>query len=199
MVEIEVRPRDRVITRGRMPSPDIPARMRGVVEPTQLARFEAVILPHLDAAYTLARYLLRHDEDAQDATHDAVLRALRHFGGFRGEDARAWLLTVVRNTCHSWQRRSRAHEQEVAFDEEVHSETGAEEHPEAALLRTADREAVSRALDALPAEFREVIVLREVQGLSYREIARMTEVPIGTVMSRLSRARRYLERTVGRR
>ena len=173
--------------------------MRGGVEPTQLARFEALILPHLDPAYTLARYLLRHDEDAQDATHDAVLRALRHFGGFRGEDARAWLLTIVRNTCYTWHRRSRTNEKEIAFDEELHSETGAEENPEAALLRAADRDTVSRALDALPAEFREVIVLRELQGLSYREIAELTEVPIGTVMSRLSRARRYLEQTVGAR
>jgi RNA polymerase sigma-70 factor (ECF subfamily) len=109
------------------------------------------------------------------------------------------LLTIVRNTCYTWHRRSRTNEKEIAFDEELHSETGAEENPEAALLRAADQETVNRALDALPAEFREVIVLRELQGLSYREIAEMTEVPMGTVMSRLSRARRYLERTVGAR
>jgi RNA polymerase sigma factor (sigma-70 family) len=169
------------------------------LEPTQLARFEALVLPHLNAAYSLAHYLLRDDEDAQDATHDAVLRALRHFGGFRGEDARAWLLAIVRNTCHTWYRRRRADDKAIAFDEELHSEAGAEEHPEAAMLRAADRETVGRALEALPAEFREVIVLRELQGLSYREIAEITEVPVGTVMSRLSRARRHLERAVGAR
>lgn len=169
------------------------------MEPTQLARFEALILPHLNGAYTLARYLLRDEEDAQDATHDAVLRALRHFSGFRGEEARAWLLAIVRNTCYTWYRRSRTDEREIAFDEELHSESSEKEHPEAALLRAADRETVSRALDALPPEFREAIVLRELQGLSYREIAELTNVPIGTVMSRLSRARRYLERTVGAR
>ena len=175
------------------------AQVRGGLEPTQQARFEALVLPHLNAAYSLAHYLLGDDDDAQDATHDAFLRALRHFGGFRGEDARAWLLTIVRNACHTWYRRRRAGEKAIAFDEELHGEAGGEEHPEAALLRSVDRDTVSRALDTLPAEFREVIVLRELQGLSYREIAEITEVPVGTVMSRLSRARRHLERAVGTR
>jgi RNA polymerase sigma-70 factor, ECF subfamily len=166
------------------------------LDPTELARFEATVLPHLDAAYTLARYLMRDDDDAQDVAQEALLRALKYFGGFRGGDGRAWVLAIVRNTGRSWYRSRRADRAAVEFDEELHSEATAEDHPEAALLRAASRDTVRRALAALPFAFREVIVLREIQGLSYKEIAEVADIPVGTVMSRLARARERLERAL---
>jgi RNA polymerase sigma-70 factor (ECF subfamily) len=162
------------------------------LESSELARFEAVVLPHLDAGYTLARYLTRDDHDAEDVTQEACLRALRYFGGFRGGEegsARAWLLAIVRNTAYSWRRRGRAAAEETEFDEAQHSGAIADRHPEAAMLRRDARESFRRMLDRLPPEFREVIVLREIQGLSYKEIGEVAGVPVGTVMSRLSRAR----------
>ncbi len=155
-----------------------------------------MVLPHLDAAYTLARYLTRNDADAQDVVQDAYLRALKYFSGFRGaegSDGRAWLLAIVRNTAYSWRRRHRADALATEFDEELHSDAVAENHPAAALERDGARESLHRALDRLPAEFREVIVLRELEGMSYKEIGDVTGVPMGTVMSRLSRARRRLQ------
>jgi RNA polymerase sigma-70 factor, ECF subfamily len=166
------------------------------MEPNELGRFEAIVLPHLDAAYTLARYLTRHEHDAQDVVQDAYLRALKYFEGFRGteaSDGRAWLLAIVRNTAFTWRRRYR---RESEFDEQLHSESVAEVHPEAALLGASARESLHQALDRLPPEFREVIVLRELQGLSYKEIGEVTGVPAGTVMSRLSRARSRLQRAL---
>jgi len=171
--------------------------IRRQMEPNQLARFEAATLPHLDAAYTLARYLLGNDDDANDALQESFLRALKYFDGYRGGDARAWLLAIVRNTSRSWLRRERGDTPTVEFDEELHSGAVEEEHPEAQLLRAADRERVRQALDQLPLEFREVIVLRELQGLSYQEIGEICKVPAGTVMSRLSRARKRLEQALG--
>ena len=166
------------------------------MEPSELERFEATVLPHLDAAYTLARYLTRNDHDAQDVVQDAYLRALKYFGGFRGEGgaaesgaARAWVLAIVRNTVHTWRRRHRADALATEFDEELHSEAVAGDHPAAALDRDTTRESVRQALDRLSPEFREVIVLRELEGLSYKEISDVTGVPVGTVMSRLARAR----------
>lgn len=167
------------------------------MEASQLARFESLVLPHLNDAYTRARWLMRNDADAQDVTQEAMLRALRHFDGFRGGDARAWLLTIVRNTCHTWRRDRTAEAQAVVFDEELHSGTPGVGEPETDLIKAADREQVRRALDALPAEFREVIVLRELEGLSYQEIAEVAQVPIGTVMSRLARARKRLAHALG--
>jgi len=166
------------------------------LEPSELERFEAMVLPHLDAAYTLARYLTPNDHDAQDIVQDAYLRALKYFSGFRGGDGgdgRAWLLAIVRNTAHTWGRRHRADALTTEFDEEQHSDVVAEYHPAAALERDSARETLHGALDRLPPEFREVIVLRELEGLSYKEIGDVTGVPIGTVMSRLSRARRRLQ------
>jgi len=154
-----------------------------------LARFDAVVLPHLDAAYTLARYLTRNAHDAEDVVQDACLRALKYFDGFRGEpgtSARAWLLTIVRNTAHSWHKQHRTDGLAVEFDESEHSPAVTNGQPEA-------RESLGRALDRLAPEFREVIVLRELQGLSYKEISDVTGVPVGTVMSRLSRARARLQ------
>jgi RNA polymerase sigma-70 factor, ECF subfamily len=161
-----------------------------------VTRFEAVVLPHLDAAYTLARYLTRNAQDAEDVVQDACLRALTYFDGFRGEEgtsARAWLLTIVRNTASSSRRRQRPEAVALEFDEREHSDAVADEHPEAALLRGAAQESLGRALDGLAPEFREVIVLRELEGLSYKEISDVAGVPVGTVMSRLSRARARLQ------
>jgi len=163
------------------------------LESSELARFEAVVLPHLDTAYTLARYLTRNAHDAEDVVQDACLRALTYFDGFRGEEgtsARAWLLAIVRNTAFSSVRRQSP--DALEFDEVQHSGAVADVHPEAALLRSAAKETLGRALDRLAPEFREVIVLRELEGLSYKEISDVAGVPVGTVMSRLSRARARL-------
>ncbi len=166
----------------------------------QLARFEALVLPHLNAASNLARYLLRNASDADDVVQDACFRALRHFDGFRGSDpasGRAWLLTIVRNTAFSWRRSRRgmgpgAETIALEPDDAVSATTA-----DAAVLEDDARSAVARALDALPAEFREVIVLRELEGLSYKEMSDVIGVPVGTVMSRLSRARERLRVELG--
>jgi RNA polymerase sigma factor (sigma-70 family) len=166
------------------------------LEPSELERFEAVVLPHLSAAYTLARYLTRDDSDADDVVQEAFLRALKYFGGFRGEGAsqsRAWLLAIVRNMAYTWRHRHRADASTTEFDEMVHGEATTEAHPESALSRSDARETLADALDHLPPEFREVIVLREIEGLSYKEISEVVDVPVGTVMSRLSRARKRLQ------
>lgn len=185
------------MTRGARGSAQRP---RAYLESTELASFEAVILPHLDAAYTLARYLMRDPHDAEDAVQDACLRALRYFDTFRGGDARAWLLAIVRNRCLSLrdERRGRRDRSAVLFDETLHSDETDTEPADAATLRMATREALDDALRRLPEEFREVIVLRELQEMSYREISEITGVPIGTVMSRLSRARQRLQHMLGR-
>src|SRR5436853_1071555 len=179
-----------VLTRWRTAHPE------DRLESSELERFEAVVLPHLDAAYTLARYLTRNDHDAQDVVQDASLRALRYFHGFRGAgsaEGRAWLLAIVRNTAYTWQRRRRADTLTTEFDEERHSESVAGRHPEATVEARSQRAALWRAIDELGPEFREVIVLRELEGLSYKEISDVAGVPVGTVMSRLARARRRLE------
>ncbi len=166
------------------------------MESSELARFEAAVLPHLDAAYTLARYLTRNAHDAEDIVQDACLRALKYFDSFRGEgesSARAWLLTIVRNTAYSRKGRRRVEAATTEFDEAQHSSAVAEEHPEGALLQEDAKETLGRALEQLAPEFREVIVLRELEGLSYKEISEVAGVPVGTVMSRLSRARTRLQ------
>jgi RNA polymerase sigma factor (sigma-70 family) len=174
-----------------------PRHTRGpVLEPSELERFEAMVLPHLSAAYRLARYLTQNDADADDVVQEACLRALKYFGGFRGEGAsqsRAWLLAIVRNMAHTWRGRHRAEASATEFDETVHSEAATGEHPDALLSRSDAREALARALDHLPPDFREVIVLREIEGLSYKEISEVVDVPVGTIMSRLSRARKRLQ------
>ncbi len=165
----------------------------------ELSRFEAVVLPHLDAAYTLARYLMQNAADAEDVVQDACLRAMKHFASFAGEQetsARAWLLAIVRNTAYSARRRRRPEDLATEFDEKAHSDAVADEHPEAELLRTAAKESLDRALDGLAPEYREVIVLRELQELSYKEISEVVGVPVGTVMSRLSRARARLQQAL---
>ena len=155
-------------------------------------RFEAVTLPHLDAAYNLARWLTRNDHDAEDVVQESLVRAMRYLGGFRGEGARPWLLQIVRNTCWTWLKANRPAEN-VGLDDgdgPAHdiAAPAADEPPQVA-MRRADRALIDQAIAALPAAFREVLVLRELEDLSYAEIARIAEIPIGTVMSRLSRAR----------
>jgi RNA polymerase sigma-70 factor (ECF subfamily) len=162
----------------------------------KLDRFEEAIMPHLDAAYNLARWLMRDDHEAQDAVQDACLRAIRFFAGFRGGDGRVWLLSIVRNTCYSRMRSGRARHGDSEFDEQVHGIEDEAENPELLLLRSQDEAALRRALDSLPAEFREVIVMRELEGMSYKEIADVAELPIGTVMSRLARARKRLAKSL---
>jgi RNA polymerase sigma-70 factor (ECF subfamily) len=166
------------------------------VDPSAAARFEETVLPHLDAAYTLARHLLRNEDDAEDVVQDAYLRAIRHFGGFRGGNVRAWLLTIVRHTCYSWLRRHKQDARSTEFDETVHGDSRTLEDPGEEMLRGALREALDQAIDGLPVEFREVVILRDVQGLSYAEIAEVVGIPVGTVMSRLSRARQRLQRVL---
>jgi len=154
--------------------------------------FEEAVMPHMDAAYNLARWLTRNDADAQDMVQEAYLRALRFFGGFRGDDARAWLLTIVRNTCYTWLKRNRSPELSCDFDEVVLAREAEGPDPETEQVRKAQAQLVNDAIDKLPIEFREVVVLRELEELSYKEIAVVLEVPIGTVMSRLARARKRL-------
>jgi len=156
------------------------------------------VLPHLDDAYRLARYLLRDQHDAQDAVQDAVLRALRYFETYREGDARAWLLAIVRNCCLTRHRKAQTERANIVFVEDVDVvHDGAGRATDARAVEQSERAALQRALDGLPAEFREVIVLREVQELSYREISDVVGVPIGTVMSRLARARRRLASVLG--
>jgi RNA polymerase sigma-70 factor (ECF subfamily) len=154
--------------------------------------FEEAVMPHLDAAYNLARWLMRNEDDAQDMVQEAYLRALRFFGGFHGTDARAWLLTIVRNTCYKWLKRNWSMELSGDFDEVVLTIESDEPDPEASHMLKVRAELVNEAIEKLPIEFREVVILRELEELSYKEIAEITAIPIGTVMSRLSRARKRL-------
>jgi RNA polymerase sigma-70 factor, ECF subfamily len=162
-------------------------------ESSHLKEFERQILPHLDAAYSLARFLLRKDQDAEDVVQEATLRAFRFFESFRGENSRGWFLSIVRNTCFTVLKRTRADEANVVFDEELHGGQAPPMDPGVTLDRAQDRQTVRAAIEQLPPEFREAITLRELEGCSYKEIADIASVPIGTIMSRLARARRQLQ------
>ena len=156
----------------------------------------AVLVAHLDAAYNLARYLMRNEAEAEDVVQSAYLRAISHFSSFRGGDGRAWLLTIVRNSCYDHMRERSSSGQDAYFDEALHSGGKQNSDPETALLLTERTELVRRSLAELPAESREILVLRELEELTYREIAHIVGIPMGTVMSRLSRARQRLLETL---
>ncbi len=159
----------------------------------KLASFEEAVLPHLDAAHNLARWLTRNDADADDVVQEAYLRAFKFFGGFHGADGRSWLLAIVRNTCYTWMQHNRSPELTVSLDDDVPEIESKDLNPEALLLQSADTQMVRQALEDLPVEFREVLVLRELEEMSYREIASITDLPLGTVMSRLARGRKRLQ------
>jgi len=158
--------------------------------------FEKIILPHLGAAYNLARWLTRNDQDAEDMVQEACLRAFRFFGSFRNGDARIWLLKIVRNTCYTQLLKNRSRKPATTFDEEIHSDEGDSLSPEALLLRSVDTKLLRQALEELPLTFRNVLVLRELEGLSYSEIAEVSNIPLGTVMSSLSRGRERLRQSL---
>jgi RNA polymerase sigma-70 factor (ECF subfamily) len=170
------------------------------------ARFEREVLPHLDAAYNLARWLLRDDRDAEDVTQDSMLRAYRFFDGFRGANAKAWLLAIVRNASYSWLTRKRLNTSVVGADVSPRADdadpadaAATEETPESLLATKVELAALQGSLDELPVEYREVLVLRELEELSYKEISVAVDIPLGTVMSRLARARALLQRKLALR
>jgi RNA polymerase sigma factor (sigma-70 family) len=163
------------------------------VETEQSVRFERAVLPHLDSAYNLARWLVRDVPDAQDVVQEAYLRALRFFDGFHGEDGRLWLLAIVRNTCYDWLRKNRRSGPMIEREGNLDSLADETPSPEAKQLRDADRQLIQDCLERLPQEYREVLVLRELEEMSYKEIAAVTELPIGTVMSRLARGRKRMQ------
>jgi RNA polymerase sigma-70 factor (ECF subfamily) len=156
-------------------------------------RFELLAMPHLDAAYNLARWLTHNDHDAQDVVQEALVRAMRYMGGFRGENARAWLLQIVRHACFSWLKENRPAERMFLnddADDAMHDiPAPATDEPPSVAMRKDDRLQINQAMAALPVVYREVLVLRELEDLSYNDIARIADIPVGTVMSRLARAR----------
>ena len=158
----------------------------------ELTSFEAIMLPHMDAAYNLARWLLRNEQDAQDIVQEAYLRAFKSFSGFHGSNGRAWLLTIVRNTAYTLLKKNRAADLTITFDEEVHASGRESVSPAAILEHAEDAELIKNAMNELPAEFREILTLRHQEELSYQEIGEILKIPTGTVMSRLARARAKL-------
>jgi len=160
------------------------------------ARFQELIMPHLDAAYNLARWLTGNGHDAQDVVQETFLRAYKFFGGFRGGNSRSWLLSIVRNTAYSWLHKYRKHELCLPFDEEIHEVEGDGSDLEVTRL---DQQELMHTVERLPVQFREILILRELEGLSYKEIAEVAGLPVGTVMSRLARARKELKQAFTRR
>jgi RNA polymerase sigma-70 factor, ECF subfamily len=167
---------------------------RGTSLPDQskVDRFEEIALPHLGAAYNLARWLVHNEHDAEDIVQEAYLRAFKFFSGYYGGDSRTWLLTIVRNTCYTWLQQNRSLRLADPIEDKL-DELGMDfSDPETLLMQNVDSEIVRQALQELPVEFREVVVLREMEDLSYKEIANVVDIPIGTVMSRLKRGRKRL-------
>lgn len=162
----------------------------------QCPTFEETFITHLNAAYNLAYWLTRNKQDAEDVVQEAYLRAFRFFSGFRGGDGRAWLLKIVRNTCYTWMEVNRPLQQAAEFDESFFPTDSGALNPEQSLLRNDSGNLVRKALERLPVDFREVVVLRELEGMSYEEIASITGKPAGTVMSRLSRGRDRLRQAL---
>jgi RNA polymerase sigma factor (sigma-70 family) len=168
----------------------------------ELTSFEDVMLPHLDAAHNLARWLLRNEQDAQDVVQEAYLRAFKSFGGFHGSNGRAWLLTIVRNTSYTLLKKNQAVDLTTTFDEELHTSSHESVSPTTILEQSENTALIREAINELPAEFREILTLRHQEGLSYKEIAEIAQIPPGTVMSRLARARaklrEYLAARIGK-
>jgi RNA polymerase sigma-70 factor (ECF subfamily) len=167
-----------------------------MLEHGQPSNFEQDVLPHLDAAYNLARWLMRNEQDAQDIVQEAYLRAFRFFPGFRGGNARAWVMKIVRNICFTWLHANRPLQAATEFDDNFLPPDYHAPNPEELLLQSDSGTLLQQALENLPASLREVLILREIEGMSYREIADVTGVPLGTVMSSLSRARGRLRQTL---
>jgi RNA polymerase sigma factor (sigma-70 family) len=165
----------------------------------ELMSFEEAMLPHLDAAHNLARWLLRNEQDAQDVVQEAYLRAFKSFSGFHGSNGRAWLLTIVRNTSYTLLKKNHAVDLTTTFDEEIHGSGQKSVSPATILEHSEDSELIKEAMDELPAEFREILTLRHQEGLSYKEIADIAQIPPGTVMSRLARARGKLKECLAAR
>ena len=168
-------------------------------QPAELTSFEEVMLPHLDAAHNLARWLLRNEQDAQDVVQEAYLRAFKSFAGFHGSNGRAWLLTIVRNTYYTFLKKNRAVDLTTPFVDEIHAIGHELASPATILEHAEDAELIRKAMDALPAESREILALRHQEGLSYQEIADIAQIPPGTVMSRLARARGKLKECLATR
>jgi len=158
----------------------------------ELASFEAMMLPHMDAAHNLARWLLRNEQDAQDIVQEAYMRAFKSFSGFHGSNGRAWLLTIVRNTAYTLLKKNRAVDLTTPFDEQIHASDRESVSPAAILEQAEDAELIKNAMEELPVESREILTLRHQENLSYTEIGEILKIPIGTVMSRLARARAKL-------
>jgi RNA polymerase sigma factor (sigma-70 family) len=165
-------------------------------EHNHLPNFEQAVLPHLDAAYNLARWLTRNEQDAEDVVQEAYLRAFRFFAGFRGGDTRAWLMQIVRTTCYTWLRANRPLQEAAELDENLFPTDSRTPNPEEVVLQDDSGTLLRKALEMLPPNFREVLILRELEGMSYREIAEITRTPAGTVMSSLSRARGRLRQAL---
>ena len=161
-------------------------------EESKTAQFEAIALPLFGAAYNLARWLVRDDHDAEDVVQEAYLRAFKFFGGYRGGDSRSWLLTIVRNTCYTWLQQNRSRELTEPIEDKLDELGITTENPETRLLQTLDAQRVRQSLEELPIEFREVLIMREMEDLSYKQISTIADLPIGTVMSRLARGRKRL-------
>lgn len=168
-------------------------------EESKTAQFETIALPHFGAAYNLARWLVRDDHDAEDVVQEAYMRAFRFFGGYRGGDSRSWLLTIVRNTCYTWLQQNRSRELTEPVDDKLDEVGITTENPETILLQTVDAQLVRQALEELPIEFREVLIMREMEDLSYKQISAIADLPIGTVMSRLARGRKRLRELLASR
>ena len=165
---------------------------QGAAQEHELASFEAMMLPHMDAAHNLARWLLRNEQDAQDIVQEAYLRAFKSFSGFHGSNGRAWLLTIVRNTAYTLLKKNHATDLTTTFDEEIHAGGRESVSPATILEHAEDAELMKNAMNELPVEFREILTLRHQEELSYQEIGEILKIPVGTVMSRLARARARL-------
>lgn len=163
------------------------------------ALFEQTILPHIDAAYNLARWIINDEQDAEDIVQESFLRAYKYFTSYQGGNSRSWLLTIVRNVCYTWLQQSRAQGQVVDLIDEISSDDAGSDDLETLAQIQTDHKLVVDALEKLPAEYRELIVLRELEEMSYKEIALIAGIPIGTVMSRLARARQRLKTCLSQR